>query len=314
LRRSFPKSVSVTFRFADGEGAVARPKRPLLFRASILVHRCPREYTIGGSCDRFHFFLFRRWFRKLRTSPRALPEDAAAAGRCSERLYLGKAGVYVVGRALRVRGLRVLFALFLLLAVLGGGGGCGGRTASPTPSSGSSPSAPSGSAAPSAPATPRASEQGGGEATQPVEGARAPQITVTTPEGESFSLQDVLGKKPVFLHFFYSRCPYCREEMGEIVSAYRTYRDQIAFVLVDALDHDSPDRLREFLASVGYDGPYYMDLSRGARQVYRIGLFPTSVFIAADGTIVRRADGAMFSEDMAKSFRAIAQTASASGR
>lgn len=137
---------------------------------------------------------------------------------------------------------------------------------------------------------------------------------MATPDGESFSLQDVLGKKPVFLHFFYSRCPYCREEMGEIVSAYRTYRDQIAFVLVDAPDHDSPDRLREFLASVGYDGPYYLDLSRGARQVYRVGLFPTSVFIAADGTIVRRADGAMFSQEMAKAFQAIAQTASASGR
>lgn len=68
-------------------------------------------------------------------------------------------------------------------------------------------------------------------------GAKAPEFSGPTPEGESLALSDVLGKYTI-IDFWASWCVPCRKENPNIVKAYEKYHDKGLNIIGVSLDRD----------------------------------------------------------------------------
>jgi thiol-disulfide isomerase/thioredoxin len=115
--------------------------------------------------------------------------------------------------------------------------------------------------------------------------AAAP-FTLTLFDGTTFDLADHLATdgRPVFLNFWASWCPPCREEMPEFDAAART-RSDVVFVGV-AVD-DDPAAARAFaVEELGISYPVGADADGSISGAYAYRGLPTSWLIGSDGTII----------------------------
>ncbi len=61
-------------------------------------------------------------------------------------------------------------------------------------------------------------------------------FTITTPEGEKYTLSEVLSeKKMVLLNFWYTSCSWCVTEFPIMAEAYEMYKDDIEIFALDPL-------------------------------------------------------------------------------
>ena len=145
---------------------------------------------------------------------------------------------------------------------------------------------------PTVPYAPSAQSDLTGEAQ---ESAPAPDFTVYNADGSTVALSEKQGK-PVFINFWATWCPPCRSELADINKAYETYGDRIEFMMVDLTDgykgEDQPT-VEAFVAENGYTFPAYFDLDSSAAMAYGVRSIPTTVLVAADGTLLHTQMGAM---------------------
>lgn len=145
---------------------------------------------------------------------------------------------------------------------------------------------------PTVPYAPSAQSDLTGEAQ---ESAPAPDFTVYNADGSTVALSEKQGK-PVFINFWATWCPPCRSELADINKAYETYGDRIEFMMVDLTDgyngEDQPT-VEAFVAENGYTFPVYFDLDSSAAMAYGVRSIPTTVLVAADGTLLHTQMGAM---------------------
>ena len=174
---------------------------------------------------------------------------------------------------------RTLVILLLVIVLLLGGGTFASRTLSRLTE-------------PTVPYAPSAQSDLTGEAQ---ESAPAPDFTVYNADGSTVALSEKQGK-PVFINFWATWCPPCRSELADINKAYETYGDRIEFMMVDLTDgyngEDQPT-VEAFVAENGYTFPVYFDLDSSAAMAYGVRSIPTTVLVAADGTLLHTQMGAM---------------------
>ena len=122
----------------------------------------------------------------------------------------------------------------------------------------------------------------------------APVFTVYTESGEAVRLGDLRGK-PAIVNFFASWCGPCRSEMPHFDEAYRTYGEQISFLMVDlcAYGNDTMENARAMVEAGGWSFPVCYDTQGEAVNAYAIRSMPTTIFVSADGTLVAKRIGAM---------------------
>lgn len=114
--------------------------------------------------------------------------------------------------------------------------------------------------------------------------------------GEVVTLSDLRGT-PVFLNFWATWCPPCRDEMPEMEEFHREMGDAVRVVAVGMDPADSPEKMAAFAESLGLTFFVVHDGGSAARA-YRVGALPTSFFIDADGVIQVRHTGALTLEQM----------------
>ena len=113
--------------------------------------------------------------------------------------------------------------------------------------------------------------------------------------GDTATLSTVLGQgKPVVLNFWAALCPPCRAEIPEFERVHEERGDQVTILGIDI----GPQRLlgtreegQALLAELGATYPAGTTFDDTVVRGFEILSMPTTFFIAADGTVVRKWGG-----------------------
>jgi cytochrome c biogenesis protein CcmG/thiol:disulfide interchange protein DsbE len=116
----------------------------------------------------------------------------------------------------------------------------------------------------------------------------APQFSVTTLDGRSYSLSDLKGR-PVVLTFWASWCPACAQLAPRLDALYTTHQDDGLLVLGVA-GADSEEDLTKKAESLKITYP--IALSEEAVRAYGVHTIPMTFFIGRDGTLATSVMGA----------------------
>src|SRR5581483_9636423 len=118
---------------------------------------------------------------------------------------------------------------------------------------------------------------------QPHTGFAAPNFTLASTIGETFTLADLKGKV-VLVNFWATWCPPCRAEMPAIDAAYRANQDA-GFVVLAADQMESADVVNAFGAKYNLSFPLLLDADGSINRKYLIGALPTSFFVDRKGVL-----------------------------
>jgi peroxiredoxin len=118
-----------------------------------------------------------------------------------------------------------------------------------------------------------------------VEGDPLPDITVQDNDGNDVALRGLIGT-PLIINFWYSTCGPCKVELSGFGAVHAQLGDQIRFVGVNP--SDTPEVNVSFAAQRGVRYELLRDPDGAYRDAVGIATAPVTLFVAADGTIVRQ--------------------------
>lgn len=103
----------------------------------------------------------------------------------------------------------------------------------------------------------------------------------------STNLKNLKKDKLIFLNFWGTWCPPCREEWPAIQKLYDSRKDQVNFVLIAMQDKE--EDVVEFLKKNNYTVPVYIAQSPISESVLP-KVFPTTFLLNKDGRILLKED------------------------
>lgn len=114
-------------------------------------------------------------------------------------------------------------------------------------------------------------------------GAKMPELTVTTPQGETLLLSELLmQKKMVVLNFWFADCIWCIREFPVMEVAYQRYRQDVEILALSP--YDAPEDIAAFQEDHSLSFPM-ASCGRDLTMAFGIGSYPTSVVIDREGRI-----------------------------
>lgn len=122
----------------------------------------------------------------------------------------------------------------------------------------------------------------------PWEGERAPDVRLTTLEGESIQLSDLRGK-PTVVTFWATTCVTCVQEIPHFAELYEELGPRGLEIIAIAMEYDPRKQVEAMVESRRM--PYTIALDNdgsAARAFGEIRLTPTTVVISPSGEIVQR--------------------------
>ena len=106
---------------------------------------------------------------------------------------------------------------------------------------------------------------------------------------ETRSLSDYKGKV-VFLNFWATWCPPCREEMPAMEKLYQRFKNEgLVFLAVDI--QEGRKEVEAFIKERGFSFPVALDEKGEAAGLYGIRSIPTTFIVDKDGNIIAAAIG-----------------------
>lgn len=125
---------------------------------------------------------------------------------------------------------------------------------------------------------------------------KAIDFKLKTLDGKEVSLSSFKGKK-VFLNFWATWCPPCRQEMPELEKLYQESKDSDLIILTINLGEDNKT-VKSFMDKNKYSFNVALDLDQNVAIKYNIVSIPTSIFIDSEGNLVSKKIGPMTLEEM----------------
>jgi thiol-disulfide isomerase/thioredoxin len=147
-------------------------------------------------------------------------------------------------------------------------------------------------------------------------GSAAPAVIrfVKDPEAApSFQLRDLSGNtissadwkgKVVLLNFWATWCPPCREEIPELISLQKEYKDRLQIVGVSE-DDDPPQKVLQFVQHAGMNYPVVMATDQLTDAYGGVPALPTSFVIDTKGRVLQRHTGVYPIETYDQEIRAL---------
>ncbi len=113
-------------------------------------------------------------------------------------------------------------------------------------------------------------------------GDRAPEFHLTTPEGKTISFnRDLKAKKPVYLVFWTTWCPHCKEEFPQVLEMYRKFGGQIEFI---GINLGIKDELEEYVKRNHISFPVTFDEGNKITSAFGAQI-QTNILIDKEGVI-----------------------------
>lgn len=124
-------------------------------------------------------------------------------------------------------------------------------------------------------------------------GDRVADFTITTWDGQTISLYDLLEEKDVVLiNVWATWCGPCRQEIPAMQAAYEQYGDSVGIIAIDAESRDTDEAIAAFAGSTGMTFPAARDTA-GIAYSFGVTAFPTNIIIDRFGTVCYIQAGAM---------------------
>lgn len=123
-----------------------------------------------------------------------------------------------------------------------------------------------------------------------VEKKPAPDITVSSLNGEKLKLSELKGKV-VLLNFWATWCPPCREEIPSMMKLNAAMTGKKYQMVAVSLDEGGKAAIEDFFRTSGYLLPTYTDPDGKAAAAYGVTGFPESFVIDKNGIIVKKIIG-----------------------
>ncbi|MBM7552627.1 peroxiredoxin family protein [Thalassobacillus pellis] len=119
-------------------------------------------------------------------------------------------------------------------------------------------------------------------------GDRAPDFELETLAGETVKLSDLKGKK-IFLNFWATWCPPCKEEMPEMQKFQEEFGDEVVILAVNVTGSEtSVKKVKKYIEEKGYSFTVALDKEDEVTDQYHAFTIPTTYFIGTDGTIQQK--------------------------
>ncbi|MGC8780602.1 MAG: TlpA family protein disulfide reductase [Anaerolineae bacterium] len=142
----------------------------------------------------------------------------------------------------------------------------------------------------------------GGLPPAPAVGHPAPDFTLTTVTGETFTLAALRGK-PVILNFWATWCPPCRAELPELEAAHERYAGQVIVVGVNQAEPAAS--VAAFAGQAGLAFLLPLDAQGDVSRQYAVRSLPTTFFIDRTGVIRRIQIGPLTEATLAQALKTI---------
>jgi cytochrome c biogenesis protein CcmG/thiol:disulfide interchange protein DsbE len=114
-------------------------------------------------------------------------------------------------------------------------------------------------------------------------GRLAPDISLTTLDGQPFRLSDEVGRRVVVLNFFATWCGPCKAEMPELAKYHEKAGDVVRLVGIDA--QETRAVVEPFVSAMDLPFPVAIDDSGEVLRRFDVQAFPTTIVIGADGRV-----------------------------
>lgn len=130
----------------------------------------------------------------------------------------------------------------------------------------------------------------------PQKGFTAPDFSLKTPTGETYTLSELKGQA-VLVNLWATWCPPCRAEMPAIEKMYNEYKDQGFIVLaVNNTIQDNPLKIASFTDEYKLTFPILLDEFGEVNRAYQVRSLPSTYFINRHGVITEVVIGGPMSE------------------
>ena len=142
-------------------------------------------------------------------------------------------------------------------------------------------------------------------------GTKAPDISLATVEGETFSLHDTLKNGPVMVAFFKVSCPVCQYAFPYFERLHKAYGNQK--ITIVGISQDDKRNTAAFLKQYGITFPTLLDDPKGytVSNAYGLTNVPTWFLIGQDRQIDTSSVG-WVKKDLENLNRKLAEVQSAS--
>nr|MBN2278459.1 TlpA family protein disulfide reductase [candidate division Zixibacteria bacterium] len=121
-------------------------------------------------------------------------------------------------------------------------------------------------------------------------------FTTTDIEGNSHSISEFIGRKPVIINFWGTWCPPCKREMPDLKRIYDEYKGR-GLEIVGLAVNDTPEKVKAFAGQYGTDWMMLMS-TKEAMLAFGLGsAIPVTIFYDKDGKEQGRYTGARGYED-----------------
>ena len=122
-------------------------------------------------------------------------------------------------------------------------------------------------------------------------GSKMPELTVTTAQGETLLLSELLQqKKMVVLNFWYADCIWCIREFPVMEVSYQNYKQDVEIIALSP--YDSQQAIVSFQEKHSLSFPM-ASCGRDLVMAFGINSYPTSVVIDREGRICLIHSGAI---------------------
>ncbi|MBI5078896.1 TlpA family protein disulfide reductase [Candidatus Saganbacteria bacterium] len=122
-------------------------------------------------------------------------------------------------------------------------------------------------------------------------GKRAIDFSLPDLEGRQFKLSNYRGKI-VFLHFWTTWCPPCREELPSLQAVYKKFKKKNFEILAVSLDRPAEMLVKPFMKKNGYTFKVLLDPEKKVASRYKVNSIPVTFIINRKGRIANKIIGA----------------------